>query len=93
MGKYFVEFDSVARKDLKAHYKSGNKATIKKIEKILLELTETPFMGEGQPEELKYEYKGYWSRRINQKDRIIYRVDDEIVTVFIVSAMGHYSET
>ena len=38
MGKYFVEFDDIARKDLKNHYKSGNKATIKKIEKILLEL-------------------------------------------------------
>ena len=38
MGKYFVDFDSIARKDLQAHYKSGNKTTIKKIEKILFEL-------------------------------------------------------
>jgi toxin YoeB len=92
MGKYFVEFVDVARKDLKAHYKSGNKSTINKIEKILLELTEHPFSGEGQPEELKYNLEGYWSRRINKKDRIVYRVEDEIVTVFVVSAMGHYSD-
>lgn len=92
MGKYFVEFDDIARKDLKNHYKSGNKATIKKIEKILLELTENPFSGEGHPEELKHSFNGYWSRRINQKDRIIYRVEEEIVTVIIVSAMGHYSD-
>lgn len=92
MGKYFVEFDETARKDLKAHYKSGNKATIKKIEKILLELTENPFEGEGQPEELKYNFKGFWSRRINQKDRIVYRVDEDIVIVYVVSAMGHYSD-
>lgn len=92
MGKYFVEFDDIARKDLKNHYKSGNKATIKKIEKILLELTENPFSGEGHPEELKHNFNGYWSRRINQKDRIIYRVEEEIVTVIIVSAMGHYSD-
>jgi toxin YoeB len=92
MGKYFVDFEDTARKDLKEHYKSGNKATIKKIEKILLELTENPFSGEGQPEELKYNFKRYWSRRINQKDRMIYRVDQEIVTVIIVSAMGHYSD-
>ena len=71
---------------------SGNKSTIKKIEKILLELTENPFLGEGQPEELKHNFKGYWSRRINQKDRIIYRVEADIVTVFVVSAMGHYSD-
>jgi toxin YoeB len=92
MGKYFVEFDSIARKDLQNHYKSGNKATIKKIEKILLELTENPFFGEGQPEELKYNYKGFWSRRINQKDRMIYKVEEDIVTVYVVSAMGHYSD-
>jgi toxin YoeB len=92
MGKYFVEFDDIARKDLKNHYKSGNKATIKKIEKILLELTENPFSGAGQPEELKYDFNGYWSRRINQKDRMIYRVEEEVVTVVIVSAMGHYSD-
>ena len=92
MGKYFVDFEDIARKDLKDHYKSGNKATIKKIEKILLELTENPFLGEGQPEELKHNLKGYWSRRINQKDRMIYRVQEEIVTVVIVSAMGHYSD-
>ena len=92
MGKYFVEFEDVARKDLKAHYKSGNKSTIKKIEKILLELTQHPFSGEGQPEELKYNLEGYWSRRINKKDRIVYRVEDETVTVFVVSAMGHYSD-
>lgn len=91
MGKYFVEFEAIARKDLKAHYKSGNKATIKKIEKILLELTETPFLGEGHPEELKFNFKGYWSRRINQKDRIIYRVEEDIVTVFVIAVMGHYS--
>ncbi|RZK11963.1 MAG: Txe/YoeB family addiction module toxin [Flavobacterium sp.] len=92
MGKYFVEFDDTARKDLKAHHKSGNKATIKKIEKILLELTENPFVGEGNPEELKYDYKGFRFRRINQKDRIIYRVNENIVTVYVVSAMGHYSD-
>lgn len=92
MGKYFVEFEDIARKDLRAHYKSGNKSTIKKIEKILLELTENPFFGEGQPEELKHNFKGYWSRRINQKGRIIYRVEADIVTVFVVSAMGHYSD-
>ena len=92
MGKHLVEFEDIARKDLRAHYKSGNKSTIKKIEKILLELTENPFFGEGQPEELKHNFKGYWSRRINQKDRIIYRVEADIVTVFVVSAMGHYSD-
>ena len=38
MGKYFVDFDSIARKDLQAHYKSGNKTTIKKIEKMTINM-------------------------------------------------------
>lgn len=57
-----------------------------------MELSENPFEGIGQPEPLKHELSGYWSRRINQKDRIIYRVDEEIVTVIILSAMGHYGK-
>ena len=58
MGKYIVEFTPAARKDLQKHYQSGNKSFIKKIEKMLLELTETPYIGEGKPEELKYHYRG-----------------------------------
>lgn len=92
MGKYFVEFDSSVRKDLKSIYKSGNKSVIRKIEKILIELTNHPYEGEGHPEELKYELKGYWSRRINKKDRIIYRVEENIVTVFVVAVLGHYTD-
>ncbi|MCD8268162.1 MAG: Txe/YoeB family addiction module toxin [Parabacteroides sp.] len=55
-------------------------------------LSETPFEGIGSPEPLKYELSGYWSRQINKKDRLVYRVDDSIVTVYIVSALGHYDD-
>lgn len=92
MGQYFVEITPDARKDLQAHFKSGNKSVIKKIEKILLELTQTPYEGEGRPEQLKHDFSGYWSRRINQKDRLVYRVEEQVVTVFVISAMGHYSD-
>ncbi|RKR83264.1 toxin YoeB [Mucilaginibacter gracilis] len=72
------------------HFKAGDRATIKKIEKILIELTESPYTGIGKPEALKYELSGFWSRRINQKDRLIYKVEEDVVTVFVISAMGHY---
>jgi toxin YoeB len=39
---------------------------------------------------LKYELAGFWSRRINQKDRLIYKVEEDLVIVFVISAMGHY---
>jgi toxin YoeB len=64
----------------------------KKIQKILSELEEHPYTGEGQPEALKYDLTGFWSRRINKKDRIVYKVEEEIVTVLVVSAMGHYEK-
>jgi len=92
MGKFRVEVTKVAKKDIENHLKSGNKISINAIAKILIELTETPFNGTGKPEALKYEYSGYWSRRINQKDRLIYRVEESIITVFVISAMGHYSD-
>ena len=90
MGKYIIEYKKEALKDLKKHKKSGNQASIKKINKILAELEETPYEGEGQPEALKYELSGLWSRQINLEDRLIYYVEEDIVTVFIVSAIGHY---
>ncbi len=92
MGKFRVEVTKVAHQDIEKHKKSGNKISIKNIARILIDLTENPYEGFGNPEPLKYEYSGFWSRRINQKDRLIYRVEEDIVTVFVISAMGHYSD-
>lgn len=92
MGKYTLEISSKVRKELQAHFRSGNKSAIRKIEQIFLELSNTPYEGTGNPEALKYELTGYWSRRINKKDRIIYRVKEERVIVLIVSAIGHYGD-
>ncbi len=72
MGKYLIEFTETAIKDLLKHKASGNKASIIKIEKIIAELQEDPFNGIGQPKLLKHRLKGFWSRRINKKDRLIY---------------------
>ena len=92
MGKYTVEISSKARKELQSHYKSGNKSDIRKIEQIFLELSETPYEGTGNPEPLKYKLAGYWSRRLNKKDRIIYRVFEDRVVVLVASAIGHYGD-
>lgn len=75
-----------------AHKKSGNKANMKKIQDIALELTETPYAGTGKPEALKHDYQGYWSRRINKKDRLIYQVDEDQLSVKIISVKDHYPD-
>jgi toxin YoeB len=90
MGQFKLRIEELAEKHIKQHFKSGDKASIKKIEKILFELTETPYAGIGNPEPLRYELSGFWSRKVNQKDRLIYKVEEDIVTVFVISAMGHY---
>ena len=92
MGKYIIEISSKARKELKLHFKSGNKSVVRRIEQIFLELSETPFEGTGNPEPLKYNLAGYWSRRINKKDRLIYKVIEDRVVIFVVSAFGHYGD-
>ena len=92
MGKYIVEISSQARKELQIFYKSGSKSDIRRIEQIFQELSETPYEGTGKPEPLKYLLSGYWSRRINRKDRIIYKVFEERVLVLVVSATGHYGD-
>ncbi|MDD5149772.1 MAG: Txe/YoeB family addiction module toxin [Flavobacterium sp.] len=92
MGKFRVEVTKIANQDIEKHKKSGNKISIKNIAKILVDLSENPYEGFGNPEPLKYDYSGFWSRRINQKDRLIYRVEENIVTVYVISAMGHYSD-
>jgi len=92
MGRFKLKVEELAQKHLSRHYKSGNKASIKKIEQILIQLTETPFDGIGSPEALKHELTGFWARKINQKDRLIYKVEENIVTVFIISALGHYTD-
>jgi toxin YoeB len=78
--------------DLLSIQRSGDKASIKKVERIISGLYTHPEAGTGKPERLKFELAGYWSRRINKKDRLIYFIEDSIITVTVVSALGHYSD-
>lgn len=91
MGKFRLEIEELAKSDFDKIYKSGDKATIKKLEKIILELEHHPETGSGNPEQLKHQLSGYWSRRLNKKDRLIYQIIEEPDhLVVVVSALGHY---
>lgn len=92
MGKYLIELSDKAIADLQKFKKSRNKVALAKITRIFEDLENNPFVGVGQPEQLKHRLHGFWSRRINQKDRLIYRVFEDKVIVEIVSVMGHYSD-
>ena len=92
MGKYKIALTDRAKTHLSEWKKSGQLITLKKIARIFIELYNTPFVGIGSPEPLKYNLTKYWSRQIDKKNRIIYQVKEEEVTVFIVSTKGHYGD-
>jgi len=51
-----------------------------------------PETGIGKPEKKKHNLSGYWSREIDKKNRMLYYIDKDIVTVSVVSALGHYDD-
>jgi len=86
---YSIKFSAEAQRDvIKLQNKSPE--AIKKLIKLLPELREHPRSGTGKVERLKHYAQETWSRRLSKEHRIIYRIDDGIVEVLVVSAFGHY---
>ena len=56
------------------HWQSQDKKTLKRINRLIEECKRHPFEGTGKPESLRNELSGWWSRRINQSDRMVYRI-------------------
>ncbi len=61
-----------------------------RIAQLILEITRTPFEGKGKPEPLRHNLKGYWSRRIDDNHRLVYKVTDDMIIV--LSCKYHYGE-
>jgi toxin YoeB len=59
-----------------------------RLERLIIETAKNPFDGIGKPEPLKADLKGFWSRRINDEHRLIYKVTDE--QIIIVACKYHY---
>ena len=85
---FTIQFTEQAKLDIDKHKKSGNKVVLTKILTFLDELTEHPFTGTRKPEQLKHDFSGYWSRRINKNHRLVYSVLQDVI--YINSAFGHY---
>lgn len=86
---YELIFSAKADQDI-ANLKKSEIAAYNKVVKFLLELMENPYTGTGKPELLKHDLAGCYSRRITHKHRLIYSIDDQTITVLIISAAGHY---
>jgi len=60
----------------------------KNILELIRDIQREPFSGIGKPEPLKYELQGYWSRRITDEHRLVYKVEEDLLT--ILSCKYHY---
>jgi toxin YoeB len=71
------------------YWQKTDKKMVSRINKLIKDISRSPFDGIGKPEPLKHKYRGFWSRRIDEEHRLIYRVtdDDEI---WIVKCRFHY---
>lgn len=74
--------------ELYNQWQVGDKKVFNKLKKLIKECTRTPFEGIGKPEALKHEYTGYWSRRITDEHRLVYRVEESCIK--IIACRFHY---
>ena len=66
-----------------------NPQMLSKVRILLKDTCEHPFSGLGKPEPLKHHLRGYWSRRIDAKNRVVYRIVEP--NLIVISLIGHYS--
>ena len=82
-----IVFSSQAWEDY-LHWQHTDKKLLKRINDLIKEIVRTPFEGTGKPEPLRHALGGYWSRRINDEHRLIYKVEGD--AVLIAQARYHY---
>ena len=81
-GNTWVAYEELRQKDIKMH---------KALCRVLKEMLRgDPSTGTGKPEPLKHNLSGLWSRRISQKDRVIYKYDKDCIYIFAIG--GHYDQ-
>ncbi|MBP2098872.1 Txe/YoeB family addiction module toxin [Enterococcus rivorum] len=84
-----LRWSDQALEDLK-YWKKNDSTKVSRIKRLLSNILETPYEGLGKPEPLKFQWSGYWSRRINSEHRLIYRCEKTYVE--IVSCRFHYTK-
>lgn len=72
------------------YWQTQDKKTLKRINQLLTDIARNNFAGMGKPEPLKNNLSGYWSRRIDDVNRLVYRIENEQVE--IIQCKGHYND-
>lgn len=82
-----VHYTAIAEEDMAYWHRHGRK-NLARIETLIEDIKKHPFSGLGKPEPLKFQWTGYWSRRIDKTHRLVYKIHEE--TLFIVQCRYHY---
>lgn len=88
---YEIEYQEQALLDI-AKLKKDEPVAYRKVVSFIQELKEHPKTGTGHPEPLKGKPEGRWSRQINKKHRLVYRIYETEVIVLVIAAYGHYDD-
>ena len=70
------------------YWQATDKKQLKRINTLIKEIQRNPFDGIGDPEPLRHNWSGYWSRRIDREHRLVYKAADD--TIIIVQCRYHY---
>lgn len=89
---YTIILTPRAEKHIAEWRKSGQVKTLQKVLGLITEISQHPYSGTGQAEQLRGNMVGCWSRRIDRGNRLVYTVNEATVTVHIISARGHYDD-
>ena len=86
-----ITFSPEANEDYE-YWKEKNPNTVKRIKRLLEDMSKHPYTGIGKPEKLNYELSGKWSRRINEKHRIVYVVRESKNDIYVLALRYHYEK-
>ena len=72
------------------HWQDQDKKTLRKLNKLIKDIERSPYDGIGKPEPLKHDLSGWWSRHIDEPNRIVYRIKND--NLEISQCKGHYDD-
>jgi len=70
------------------YWQNTDKKILKRINLLIKDINRQPFIGIGEPEPLKHNWSGYWSRRISREHRLVYKITCD--TIIVVQCRYHY---
>ena len=72
------------------YWQTQDKKTLKRINALIKDIQRSPYEGIGKPEPLRGNLSGWWSRRIDETNRIVYY--EQVEVIYIISCLGHYDD-